>query len=435
MQASGRRAKTAEVTGIAETVDPPGGRVVGHGEDQLPDARPRHRAPLARRAERAWARSTSCSPRAGSASPRCGYGTIIGQGNGQGGREHGQKCDQLPGWRDIANPEHREYIAGVWGVDEKELPGPGVDCLRDVPQDRRRRDQGPALDLLQPEGLAAGQHLRHARAGEAGVLRRDRLLPERDRPPRRRRAARHRCRRRTRASSRRSRAGSSRSTRPSTAPARRRQDWRIIQDIAQRARPRRTASRSTSPREIFEELRRRQQGRRRRLLGHHLREDRAADGRLLAVLQRRPEDRRADPDHPGTPRLFEPGSWNPVAKGAGPFYFPDGKARFNVADVRAAGRGRRRRVPAHPDHRPRGQPVPLRHADAAHRPAGRPVPRAAHRDAPAAGREARHRRRRLGDRRDPPRRDHAARAGRHDDPPGHDLHPLPLGRARRARTS
>ena len=36
-------------------------------------------------------------------------------------------------------------------------------------------------------------------------------------------------------------------------------------------------------------------------------------------------------DHPGTPRLFEPGSWNPVARGAGPFYFPDGKARFNVA--------------------------------------------------------------------------------------------------------
>lgn len=34
---------------------------------------------------------------------------------------------------------------------------------------------------------------------------------------------------------------------------------------------------------------------------------------------------------PGTPRLFEPESWNPVAQGAGPFYFPDGKARFNVA--------------------------------------------------------------------------------------------------------
>ena len=43
-------------------------------------------------------------------------------------------------------------------------------------------------------------------------------------------------------------------------------------------------------------------------------------------------DRDGQPiDHPGTPRLFEPGTWNPVAKGAGPFYFPDGKARFNVA--------------------------------------------------------------------------------------------------------
>jgi assimilatory nitrate reductase catalytic subunit len=39
-------------------------------------------------------------------------------------------------------------------------------------------------------------------------------------------------------------------------------------------------------------------------------------------------------DHPGTPRLFEPGSYNPVAQGAGPFYFPDGKARFNVAEYR-----------------------------------------------------------------------------------------------------
>jgi assimilatory nitrate reductase catalytic subunit len=39
-------------------------------------------------------------------------------------------------------------------------------------------------------------------------------------------------------------------------------------------------------------------------------------------------------DHPGTPRLFEKGAWNPVAKGAGPFYFPDGKARFNVAPYR-----------------------------------------------------------------------------------------------------
>jgi len=57
--------------------------------------------------------------------PGCGYGTITGQGNGQGGREHGHKCDQLPGNRDIENPEHRAYIAGVWGIEESELPRKG----------------------------------------------------------------------------------------------------------------------------------------------------------------------------------------------------------------------------------------------------------------------------------------------------------------------
>lgn len=58
--------------------------------------------------------------------PYCGYGTITGQGNGQGGREHGHKCDQLPGNRDISNPEHRKYISEVWGIEEKELPGKGL---------------------------------------------------------------------------------------------------------------------------------------------------------------------------------------------------------------------------------------------------------------------------------------------------------------------
>lgn len=55
----------------------------------------------------------------------CGYGTITGQGNGQGGREHGHKCDQLPGNRDITNPVHRKYIAEVWGIPEEEMPGKG----------------------------------------------------------------------------------------------------------------------------------------------------------------------------------------------------------------------------------------------------------------------------------------------------------------------
>jgi assimilatory nitrate reductase catalytic subunit len=58
--------------------------------------------------------------------PYCGYGTITGQGNGQGGREHGHKCDQLPGNRDIENPEHRAHIARVWNVPEPEIPHKGL---------------------------------------------------------------------------------------------------------------------------------------------------------------------------------------------------------------------------------------------------------------------------------------------------------------------
>jgi assimilatory nitrate reductase catalytic subunit len=50
---------------------------------------------------------------------------ITGQGNGQGGREHGQKCDQLPGQRSLADPGAREYVAGVWGIRPEELPQPG----------------------------------------------------------------------------------------------------------------------------------------------------------------------------------------------------------------------------------------------------------------------------------------------------------------------
>ncbi|SMD22170.1 molybdopterin oxidoreductase family protein [Lentzea albidocapillata] len=52
-----------------------------------------------------------------------GYGCLTGQGNGQGGREHGQKADQLPGYRKIDDPVARQHIMDVWGVDW--LPGPG----------------------------------------------------------------------------------------------------------------------------------------------------------------------------------------------------------------------------------------------------------------------------------------------------------------------
>ncbi|HUK90002.1 MAG TPA: molybdopterin oxidoreductase family protein, partial [Blastocatellia bacterium] len=58
--------------------------------------------------------------------PHSGYGCLTGQGNGQGGREHGQKADQLPGYRKIDDPAARRHISFVWGIDESELPGPGL---------------------------------------------------------------------------------------------------------------------------------------------------------------------------------------------------------------------------------------------------------------------------------------------------------------------
>lgn len=57
--------------------------------------------------------------------PGAGWGCLTGQGNGQGGREMGQKADQLPGYRLLADPEDRAHIASVWGVSPESLPAPG----------------------------------------------------------------------------------------------------------------------------------------------------------------------------------------------------------------------------------------------------------------------------------------------------------------------
>jgi len=69
-----------------------------------------------------------------------GYGTLTGQGNGQGGREHGQKSDQLPGYRKITDPQARAHVAAVWGVAEESIPGPGL----------------PAVELLASMGRPGG---------------------------------------------------------------------------------------------------------------------------------------------------------------------------------------------------------------------------------------------------------------------------------------
>ncbi|MEY9908013.1 hypothetical protein ABIA35_004246 [Catenulispora sp. MAP12-49] len=71
----------------------------------------------------AWINLALAAGKAGR--PYCGYGAITGQGNGQRGREHGQKADQLPGYRKITDPAAREHVAAVWGISPDALPGPG----------------------------------------------------------------------------------------------------------------------------------------------------------------------------------------------------------------------------------------------------------------------------------------------------------------------
>jgi assimilatory nitrate reductase catalytic subunit len=57
--------------------------------------------------------------------PHSGFGTLTGQGNGQGGREHGQKADQLPGYRKLEDADDRQHIARIWNVPESEIPHSG----------------------------------------------------------------------------------------------------------------------------------------------------------------------------------------------------------------------------------------------------------------------------------------------------------------------
>ncbi|MCK7627181.1 molybdopterin oxidoreductase family protein [Streptomyces sp. RS10V-4] len=71
----------------------------------------------------AWINLCLATGRAGR--PLSGYGALTGQGNGQGGREHGQKADQLPGYRRLDDPAARRHVAAVWGVEPEALPGPG----------------------------------------------------------------------------------------------------------------------------------------------------------------------------------------------------------------------------------------------------------------------------------------------------------------------
>jgi assimilatory nitrate reductase catalytic subunit len=254
----------------------------------------------------------------------CGYATITGQGNGQGGREHGQKCDQLPGGRDISNPAHREYIAKVWGISPDEIPGAGVDAYEMF----RKIDQGEIKGLLSlcfnpvvslPDNAFIRRMLEKLEffvtidffMSETSRFA-DIVLPgslhEEDEGIV------------TTAEGR-----VIKINKAIACPGDAKEDWRIIQDIAAALKRAKGLSFQT-PGEILEEVRVASKGG-------------IAD--YAGITYERLEREHGvfwpcpSTEHPGTPRLFEPNSWNPVANGAGPFYFPDGKARFIVAKYTA----------------------------------------------------------------------------------------------------
>ncbi|HLU67562.1 MAG TPA: molybdopterin oxidoreductase family protein [Kofleriaceae bacterium] len=257
----------------------------------------------------------------------CGYATITGQGNGQGGREHGQKCDQLPGGRDIEDPEHRAYIAGVWGVEPDEIPRKGVDAYEimrkahageikgllsicfnpmvSLPDNGFVRQALERLDFFVAIDFFMSETARHADVVLPGSLQEEdegtvtqvegRII---------------------------------KINRAVDCPGEARPDWQIIQDIA-RALGRERGFTFQSPREIFEELRVASRGGVSDYSGVTYERIEANHGVFWPCPEKVPEG-VTPPGPQGTVRLFEPGSWNPIARGAGPFYFPDGKARFNV---------------------------------------------------------------------------------------------------------
>lgn len=253
--------------------------------------------------------------------PGCGYSTITGQGNGQGGREHGQKADQLPGGRDIENPEHRRQIAAFWGMAEEEMPRAGVDCYEVFRKVERGEIKGllswsfnPVVSLPDSafikrmleklEFVAIVDFFLSETARFADVV-----LP----------GSQHEEDEGTVCSTEGRVIKINQAVAP---PGDAKQDWRILQDVA-KALHRERGFTFTNPRAIFDELREASRGGVVDYSGITYEKIQAQMG----VFWPCPAN-----DHPGTPRLFESGSWNPVAKGTGPFYFPDGKARFHAVN-------------------------------------------------------------------------------------------------------
>jgi len=235
-----------------------------------------------------------------------GYAMITGQGNGQGAREQGQKCDQLPGSRDISNPDHRKYIAGVWGVPEESIPQKGLSAIPLVEAIHEGKIKGLLSICFNPAvSLPDGNYIREAleklefyvnidfflseTARYADVVLAGSLMEEDEGTTTNveGRVILHR--------------------QAVTPPEGAREDWAIINEIASRLGY--ADKFNSAPREIFEELRIASKGGVSDYSG--MTWDRISENNGL--FWPCPE-----PSHPGTPRLYE----------GGKFGHPDGKAHF-----------------------------------------------------------------------------------------------------------
>jgi len=239
--------------------------------------------------------------------PGRGYGTITGQGNGQGGREHGQKADQLPGQRSISNPEHRKHVCQVWNLPEDELPEAGVSVVEMFQKMREREIRG-LLSICNNVmvSLPDTNKVRESLEGldfyvcidffmSEGSRYADVVLP-----------------------------GSAWSedegvttnsegrvvkiNKANNPPGEARSDWWIVQEIARRM-GRDKYFTFNSPRDIFDELRIASRGGNADYYGMSWEKIEQNNGIFWPC---------PTADHPGTPRLFEER-----------FYHPDGKAKFH----------------------------------------------------------------------------------------------------------
>ena len=245
--------------------------------------------------------------------PGSGYAMITGQGNGQGGREHGQRCNQLPSGRDIADPAHRKVVAERWKIDEAELPGVGlastemmeaihkgeirgllticINPLVSLPDTEYTRAALEKLEFFGVIDFFMSETARHADVVLAGSLQEEdegTITTAEGRVVHVAQAV--------------------------TPPGQAREDWRIITDLARRFAPFEKFP-YQCPEDIFRELRSMSSG---------------GPVDYYGITYNRIDQEKGvfwpcpELDHPGTPRLYE----------GGKFHHADGKARFHAVEYR-----------------------------------------------------------------------------------------------------